>query len=102
MKPSQHNRRSVRLHGYDDTQSGTHFVMICTYQLQDLFGHVSMGHVSNGTMILNAYGIIVQQEWTQTAVSRSDEETLNHLRAYITSNPTNWAKDTLCSQTGDA
>lgn len=49
-----HNRRSIRLKGYDYSQAGAYFVTICTHDRQCLFGEIV-----DGQMVLNdagAYG----------------------------------------------
>ncbi|MBE9171245.1 transposase [Pleurocapsales cyanobacterium LEGE 06147] len=56
--PARHHRRSIRLQGYDYTQSGMYFVTICAYQKQCLFGEII-----NGQMRLNQYGQIVTQTY---------------------------------------
>jgi hypothetical protein len=56
--PAIHHRRSIRLQGYDYTQSGAYFVTICAYQKQCLFGEIV-----NGQMRLNQYGQIVAQTY---------------------------------------
>ena len=38
--PTKHNRRSIRLKGYDYTQSGYYFITICTHQKSCLFGAI--------------------------------------------------------------
>ena len=59
------NRRSIRLKGYDYTQAGGYFVTICTHFRECLFGEVSEGKV-----ILNAFGKVVQEEWEKTKQMR--------------------------------
>lgn len=59
--PDQHNRRSIRLKGYDYTQPGAYFVTICTYKRVWLFGDVV-----DGRMRLNPFGRIVADEWRRT------------------------------------
>jgi REP element-mobilizing transposase RayT len=56
--PAKHHRRSIRLPGYDYTQSGAYFVTICAYQKQCLFGEIV-----NGQMRLNQCGQIVAQTY---------------------------------------
>jgi putative transposase len=56
--PNIHHRRSIRLPGYDYSQSGAYFVTICAYQRQCLFGDVV-----DGQMILNQYGAIVAETY---------------------------------------
>ena len=59
------NRRSIRLKGDDYTQAGGYFVTICTHFRECLFGEVSEGKV-----ILNAFGKVVQEEWEKTKQMR--------------------------------
>jgi REP element-mobilizing transposase RayT len=56
--PKIHHRRSIRLKGYDYTQSGAYFVTIVAYQRECLFGEIV-----NGEMQLNEFGKIVQRAW---------------------------------------
>ena len=56
--PNRHHRRSIRLKGYDYTQTGAYFVTICAYQWECLFGDVR-----DGEMVLSEYGRIVQETW---------------------------------------
>jgi REP element-mobilizing transposase RayT len=56
--PAMHHRRSIRLSGYDYTQSGMYFVTICAYQKECLFGEII-----DGEMQLNQYGQIVAQTY---------------------------------------
>ena len=52
--PNKHHRRSIRLPGYDCSQSGAYFITICAYRRQCLFGDVV-----DGRMVLNQYGKII-------------------------------------------
>lgn len=63
--PKIHHRHSIRLKGYDYTQSGAYYVTIVTYQRQHFFGEVV-----NGEMRLNALGQIAHDEWFKTATLR--------------------------------
>ena len=56
--PQIHHRRSIRLRGYDYTQSGAYFVTICTQGRACLFGHIV-----NDEMQLNDAGRMVQTVW---------------------------------------
>jgi putative transposase len=56
--PDKHNRRSIRLGGYDYAQPGAYFVTICTRDRESLFGHVV-----NGEMHLKQAGEIAQRCW---------------------------------------
>lgn len=55
---NKHHRRSIRLKGYDYTQSGAYFVTICTQNRDCLFGMVA-----DGDMRLNELGRIVEWTW---------------------------------------
>jgi putative transposase len=52
--PKIHNRRSIRLKGYDYSHSGYYFITICTQNKSCLFGLIE-----NGIMHLNELGVIV-------------------------------------------
>lgn len=56
--PKIHNRRSIRLKGYDYSKAGLYFITICC---QDRI--CRFGEVKNGEMILNELGIIAYNEW---------------------------------------
>ena len=56
--PDVHHRRSIRLKGYDYSQTGVYFVTICTYQRLSLFGEIT-----DGEMILNEAGNVAKQCW---------------------------------------
>jgi putative transposase len=56
--PHKHHRRSIRLKGYDYSQSGAYFITICTYQRLPLFGEI----VDAG-MQMNFVGRISRKEW---------------------------------------
>ena len=53
-------RRSIRLKGYDYSRAGLYFITICCQNRICRFGHIE-----NGQMILNEYGQIAYNEWTQ-------------------------------------
>ncbi len=55
---NKHDRRSIRLKGYDYAQAGAYFVTICTQHQ----GHI-FGKVVNEEMRLNAAGRLVQSVW---------------------------------------
>jgi len=67
--PAPHQRRSIRLHGYDYTRNGAYFVTICAHERRNLFGHMVDDKIQ-----LNALGLIVQEEWAQTAIVRPNIE----------------------------
>jgi len=54
----KHNRRSVRLQGYDYSKAGAYFVTICTRNRECLFGEIL-----DGVMLSNDAGGVVQQCW---------------------------------------
>jgi putative transposase len=56
--PDIHRRRSIRLTGYDYSQTGAYFVTICTQNRECLFGDIV-----DGEMGLNDAGCIVKQCW---------------------------------------
>lgn len=67
--PDKHQRRSIRLKDYDYSQAGAYFVTICTYNKECLFGKVT-----NGEMVINEYGKVVEQEWLKTTEIRPNVE----------------------------
>jgi putative transposase len=56
--PQGRHRRSIRLQGYDYSQSGAYYITIVTQGRECLFGQVI-----NGEMRLNQFGQIVQHAW---------------------------------------
>ena len=58
--PEKHQRRSIRLRGYDYSQPGAYFITMCTRDRECLFGDVVDGH-----MELNKYGKIAMQRWLE-------------------------------------
>ncbi len=56
--PKPHNRRSIRLQGYDYSQPGAYFVTLC---VQD--HHCLFGHIEDSVMVHNAIGTIVTDAW---------------------------------------
>lgn len=56
--PQKHHRRSIRLKGYDYTQTGTYFITIYTWQKECL-----LGKIVDSKMKLNRYGKVVQYNW---------------------------------------
>ena len=61
--PKIHNRRSLRLKGYDYTQNGLYFITICCQDRVHWFGYAV-----NGEMKLNEIGQIARQCWLQIPV----------------------------------
>ena len=56
--PNAHNRRPIRLHGYDYRQAGAYFVTICTHNRAPLFGEIQ-----GDAMRLNEAGKIAEKVW---------------------------------------
>ncbi len=56
--PALHNRHSIRLQGYDYSQSGVYFITICTYKKQTLFGEIV-----NADVKLNLVGQYAFHQW---------------------------------------
>jgi len=50
-------RKSIRLKDYDYSSTGDYFVTICVKD-----GHMMLGEINNGKMILNGYGNTVKYE----------------------------------------
>jgi putative transposase len=67
--PLYHNRRSIRLRGYDYSLSGIYFITICTHDRACLFGGIH-----HGKMILNEEGQIAFNEWYKTFELRKNME----------------------------
>ena len=72
--PNIHHRRSIRLKGYDYSQAGLYFITICCQDRACLFGKIVNGEIVNGEIVLNAYGIIVYNEWLKTPEIRPNVE----------------------------
>jgi putative transposase len=60
--PAIHNRRSIRLRGYDYSQSGLYFITVCCHERTPRFGEIV-----NGEMILNEMGSIAHEQWVKLA-----------------------------------
>jgi len=58
FNPDKHHRRSIRLKGYDYSQSGAYFVTICVQNRECLYGNII-----NGKMLLNDAGEMVHRAW---------------------------------------
>ncbi len=83
MTPSPHNRRSIRLKGYDYSRAGLYFITICTKDRLPLFGEIGVGADTRvcpdnekffPVMTLNDAGMIARDEWVKTAVMRPNIE----------------------------
>jgi putative transposase len=53
-----HHRHSIRLKGFNYSDTGYYFVTICTHDRECLFGEIK-----NGEMIFNDYGKIIENVW---------------------------------------
>jgi putative transposase len=60
--PETHHRQSIRLRGYDYSQTGAYFVTVCAWKKECLFGEIK-----NGEMLLNEYGRCVREHWDAIA-----------------------------------
>ena len=58
--PDRHNRRSIRLRGYDYSRSGAYFVTVCTQNRKCL-----LGEIRDGEMVLNDAGQMVERWWLE-------------------------------------
>lgn len=58
--PKIHHRRSIQLKGYDYSQAGAYFITICCQNRICRFGKIEYGK-----MILNEYGMVAYNEWTE-------------------------------------
>jgi REP element-mobilizing transposase RayT len=56
----KHHRRSIRLKGYDYSQSGAYFITICTQNKKYLFGKIA-----DNEMQLNDAGEIIDKWWLE-------------------------------------
>lgn len=56
--PQKHNRKSIRLKGYDYTNPGAYFVTLCIKNRECL-----LGEIRNREMILNDFGNIIAYHW---------------------------------------
>jgi len=63
FKPEIHNRRSIRLKGYDYSNDGAYFVTVCSYKKELIFSSVGAGLASarnyNDLIILKPPGKII-------------------------------------------
>jgi len=66
FNPEIHHRKSIRLRGYDYTRPGMYFITIVTCQ----GCKIMFGVKTNGKIILNEIGEIVQDEWLKTPIIR--------------------------------
>ncbi len=72
--PNFHNRRSIRLKGYDYSQSGLYFITLCVQNRERLFGEIrpvgaalvgalNPNPANSQFMILNDAGKMIGSEW---------------------------------------
>ncbi len=83
--PDSRKRRSIRLQGYDYSQTGSYFITICTQGRGCLFGEIV-----DGEMLLNSAGRMVQAVWNEIPAHYSGVDTdsfivmPNHIHGVIT------------------
>jgi len=58
--PKIHDRKSIRLKGYDYSQAGAYFITICCQDRECRFGKIE-----NDQMVLNEFGTIAYNEWNK-------------------------------------
>jgi len=61
--PLKHHRRSIRLKGYDYSQTGAYYITIVTQGRECL-----LGEIVDGEIHLNEYGEIVQKWWNEIPI----------------------------------
>lgn len=61
--PNIHQRRSIRLKGYDYSQAGLYFITICVQHRECLFGEIVGAPLVGAQMQLNDAGMMVENEW---------------------------------------
>lgn len=64
---SQHQRRSIRLAGFDYTLPGAYFITVVSQQRECLFGEIW-----DDEMSVNDLGQAVQEEWQKTNLLRPE------------------------------
>jgi len=62
--PEIHNRRSIRLQGYDYSTTGAYFVTICIQNRECLFGEIPLSHTCP-EIELNEAGQMIQRVWDE-------------------------------------
>jgi len=72
--PAFHHRCSIRLKGYDYSQTGAYFITICAHNRECLFGEIVGSNGIRLEMRLNEYGEIVWDEWEKSAHIRAEIE----------------------------
>ena len=66
---SYHQRRSIRLRGYNYCSSGIYFITIRTSGIHSIFGHIQ-----NRKVILNKFGKIAFDDWNNISQIRTNVE----------------------------
>ena len=61
IKITKPQRRTTRLKHYDYRQPGAYYITICTFKRMCVFGKIA-----NNKMVLNEYGLLVNDEWNKT------------------------------------
>ena len=69
-----HHRHSIRLKGYDYSQSGMYFVTICVHEHLHLFGEIV-----NDKMVLNDAGKMLEYQWNELANRFQNIELNNYI-----------------------
>jgi len=88
--PDKHHRRSIRLKGYDYSQSGAYFVTICINE-----GLPTLGEIHDGQIYPSSAGEMVQTVWNEMPLYYPDVELdafilmPNHLHGIIILNHKN-------------
>ncbi|MGA7731816.1 MAG: transposase [Chloroflexia bacterium] len=67
--PELHHRRSIRLRGYDYTQSGAYYITVCTQDRLCLFGDID-----DGVLTLNRAVQMVRDVWDELPLYYPDVE----------------------------
>jgi len=67
FEQERHHRRSIRIPGYDYSQTGWYFITTCVGDRECVFGMVD-----DGIIVLNALGQIVYEEWTKSSALRDN------------------------------
>ena len=62
VNTTKHNRKSIRLKGFDYSSAGAYFVTVCTQDRLCLFGEIA-----DENMILNDVGQMIHAQWLEMA-----------------------------------
>ncbi len=68
FNPEKHNRRSIRLCGYDYSQPNLYFITICTKNRKYLFGDIIELENEQYIMDLNEMGKLIEWHWFQIPI----------------------------------